>query len=234
MKILGIDTSTNFLCIGFYNKGKIYTYRLKADRKHSVLLVPTIKRIIDSLKIKCTSIDYFAVGLGPGSFTGIRIGLSVIKGLALATNKSVVGISSLDIIAANALRANYSGFKRPLFWDKICPIIDAKRNLVYSAFYRIEGDALQRVTAYKLISIQELVKNLPAKVVCLGDGLGVCEKELRRVSKKAILLEKDFWYPQPISIIELAQERIKEGKISNAFKLKPIYLYPKECQVRPK
>ena len=78
MKILGIDTTTGRLCLGLYVDGKFYEYSLEVGRKLSALLVPTIQRVIDAAGLKIADIDYFACGLGPGSFTGMRIGLATI------------------------------------------------------------------------------------------------------------------------------------------------------------
>ena len=102
MKILGIDTTTGRLCLGLYVDGKFYEYSLQTGRNLSALLVPVIGRVIGAVGLKIAQIDYFACGLGPGSFTGMRIGLATIKGLSVVKNKPVIGISTLDILAKNA------------------------------------------------------------------------------------------------------------------------------------
>ena len=79
MKLLGIDTTTKRLCLGLYVDGKFYEYSLQVGRSLSALLVPAIQRVICAVGLKITDIDYFACGLGPGSFTGMRIGLATIK-----------------------------------------------------------------------------------------------------------------------------------------------------------
>src|SRR3990167_8720388 len=102
MKILGIDTSTKFLSLGISEDDKIYEYNLELGRQMSDLLSPTIKKVLDALGWRINDIDYFACGLGPGSFTGMRVGIATVKGLAFSLNKPVVGISTLDILARNA------------------------------------------------------------------------------------------------------------------------------------
>ncbi|MCX5715039.1 MAG: tRNA (adenosine(37)-N6)-threonylcarbamoyltransferase complex dimerization subunit type 1 TsaB, partial [Candidatus Omnitrophica bacterium] len=118
MKILGIDTTTKFLCLGLYDNGKYYTCDLELGRRHSTLLVPIIKRTLDSLGWDIAEVDYFACGIGPGSFTGVRIGLAAIKGFAFGLKKPVIAIPSLDIMALNC--ASIKGDKT------IIPVIDAK------------------------------------------------------------------------------------------------------------
>ncbi len=221
---MGIDTSTKFLCIGFFDNLKIFEYRLNLGRSQSCFLLPSIERILKSLGVKPYQIDYFAVGLGPGSFTGIRIGLSTIKGLAITLKKKVLGMSSLDIIAYNAIPKDNYKF--------ICPVVDAKRGLIYTSLYRKQGDTIRKLKPYKLIPLSELVKMVPGETVFLGDALRLYKKTLMLRVKRARFLDEEFHYPKATNIIKIALERIKSRGLVDAKILKPIYLYPKECQVR--
>ncbi|MFH0791324.1 MAG: tRNA (adenosine(37)-N6)-threonylcarbamoyltransferase complex dimerization subunit type 1 TsaB [Candidatus Omnitrophota bacterium] len=225
MRILAIDTTTRFMCIGIYDNGKIYEYSLELGHKQSSLLIPSIKRILGALKWRIEDIDYFACGLGPGSFTGIRVGLSAIKGLAWAVNKPIIGISTLDIIARNVTIASST---------QIVPVIDAKRNLIYCSIYKIgsKQSELKRITPYMLLSLDELVKRIKPNSIILGDALGLYKQELLRRISRVTALDKDYWYPKPRNIIALVLEKIRLKKINTAFDLKPVYLYPKECQIR--
>ena len=223
MRILGIDTSSRFLCIGVYDsKIGVGEFRLDLEKKNSSFILVTVKRIIESLKIRLTDIDYFAVGLGPGSFTGIRIGLSVIKGLAYALKKPLIGISSLDILALNA------GIEE----KAICPVVDAKRNLIFSSLYIRKDAHLKRMMPYKLISCDELLKKVPRRTIFLGDALKLYKARIAAKVRGAALLDEDYWYPKAGSIIALAREMIAVKKIDNIKTIEPIYLYPKECQIR--
>lgn len=225
MKILGIDTSTKFLCIGFFDNSKIYEYRLNLGMGHCALLLPSIKRILDSLQTEPKSIDYLAVGLGPGSFTGIRIALSTIKGLAVALNKKVVGIASLDIIAYNALA--YIGD-----YKFVCSVLDAKRDLVYASLYRKVGDSLKKKMPYKLTTPLKLIKAIPKKTIFLGDALKIYKDLLTIKTKESKFLDEEFYYPKATNIIKIALERIEKNGFHDIKRLRPIYLYPKECQIR--
>jgi len=222
MKILGIDTSTKYLCIGICDQDKIYEFNLDVGQKLSALITLTIKRILDSLGWEAKDIDYFACGLGPGSFTSLRIGLSTIKGLAWALNKPVVGIPSLDILSRNV---NFSGYT-------IVPIVDAKRNLMYCSAYRIMGKKLKRIMPYQLLTKEELVLKFKKDVLFFGDASGLYKDYLLKHVKLATVLERDFWYPQAHNIILVAKEMVQLKKPSNAFGVLPIYLYPKECQIK--
>lgn len=233
MRILGIDTSTKFLCIGIYDENNgTSEYRMDLGRKHSYYILPTIKRILDSLKIKPKDLDYFAVGLGPGSFTGLRLSLSVIKGLAFALRKPIIGISSMDILALNVKTALHSNYGLSPKETKICPIIDAKRNLIFSSLYSIKDGRLRRTMPYKLITLDGLIRRVPLQTIFLGDALKLYKDKIITKIKRAVLLDEDFWYPQAENIIELARQRINKNKIDDIKTIKPIYLYPKECQIK--
>ena len=222
MKILGIDTTTKRLCLGLYVDGKFYEYSLEVGRSLSELLVPTIQRVISTLGIKITEIDYFACGLGPGSFTGMRIGLATIKGLSVVKNKPVIGISTLDILAKNV----------PLKDRLIVTALDARRELIYCSSYKYEQGNLKRKSAYALLSLDELVKKFPSKVVILGDAVGLYADALLTRIKNATVLDKDYWSPQAHNLISLALAKIKAKQFSSSLTVKPIYLYPKECQIK--
>ena len=222
MKILGIDTTTARLCLGLYVDGKFYEYSLQVGRNLSALLVPTIQRVIAALGLKIADIDYFACGLGPGSFTGMRIGLATIKGLSVVKNKPIIGISTLDILAKNA----------PLKDRLIVTAIDARRALIYCSSYKYEQGSLKRKSAYSLLSLDELVKKFPGKAVILGDAVALYGDALLTRIKNAAVLDKDYWSPQAHNLMELALAKIKAKQFSSALTVKPIYLYPKECQIK--
>jgi len=224
MKILGIDTTTRFLCLGIYNDTKIYEYNLDVGRRLSSLITPTIKRVLDALGWQIKDIDYFACGLGPGSFTGMRVGIATVKGLAFSLNKPVAGISTLDILARNAgITATF-----------VIPIVDARRNLIYCSIYRNKFGQLTRIKPYMLLTIDEFLKKIKIKgnAVILGDAVNLYKQKILMHMKNITVLDKDYWYPRGRNIIDLAIERINSKKVDSASEIKPVYLYPKECQIK--
>ena len=222
MKILGFDTSTKFLCLGLYDGAKIYEYNLELGRKNSSLLVVTIKRVLEALNWHIDDIDFFACGLGPGSFTGIRVGLATIKGLSWRKNKPVIGISTLDILAKNARIDD----------GLIIPIVDAKRNLIYCCNYKAKNGNIKRISPYMLLSEDELHKKIKKNAVILGDALNLYKENILKSGKGVAILDRDYWYPRAHNIIMLALERIKHRDFDTPFDIEPIYLYPKECQIK--
>ena len=223
MKIFGIDTTSKFLCIGVYDDGRVYEYNLELGRQHSALVMVTVKRVLDALSWRSKDIDYFACGSGPGSFTGVRIGMAAIKGLAWSLNKPVVNVSSLDILAGNAACEGV-----------IVPVVDAKRNLIYCSIYRNKNNNLKRLAPYMLLPIGDFLKKIKPASIIFGDALPLYKEEILKHIKGVSFLDKDYWRLRGSNIIAPALERIKQGRLNTAFDIKPIYLYPKECQIKGK
>jgi len=222
MKILGIDTTTKFLCLGLYVDGNFYEYNLETGRNLSALLVPTIQRVLEAVRLKISDIDYFACGLGPGSFTGMRIGLATIKGLSIARNKPVLGVSTLDILAENVTLNN----------ALIVPAIDARRGLIYCSSYKREKGLLKRKSEYRLLNPDEFVKKFANKAIILGDAAIPYRDKMSSRIRGVTILDKDYWFPKAHNLIKLALAKIRVKQFTSAQAIKPIYLYPQECQIK--
>ncbi|MCG2713827.1 MAG: tRNA (adenosine(37)-N6)-threonylcarbamoyltransferase complex dimerization subunit type 1 TsaB [Candidatus Omnitrophica bacterium] len=222
MKILGIDTTTKFICLGLYVDGSFYEYNLGVGRSMSKLLAPTIQRVLTVLGLKIADIDYFACGLGPGSFTGMRIGLATVKGLSVVRDKPVIGVSSLDILAKNVLAED----------SLIVSSLDAGRGLIYCSSYNIEHGILKRKSKYALLTLDEFISKFNHKPIILGSAVSLYREKLLSSIKGARVLDKDHWRLQAHNLIDLALTKIKARQFSSALTIKPIYLYPKECQIK--
>jgi tRNA threonylcarbamoyladenosine biosynthesis protein TsaB len=220
MKILALDTTTRFLCVGIYKEGACYEYVVEAGRKMSLLITPTLSRLLDAAGLDLERIDYIACGLGPGSFTGIRLGLSTVKGLTFLSPIVTVGIPTLEIIASSAV-----GAKGP-----IAVLVDAKRSLLYYGLFIFSGQTLKRLQPDQLLTFEQVCKKIKGPVAIAGDGAGLYRDAIARKLPQAVILDKDCWHPRGNAMIRLALERIEKNKISK--QCAPIYLYPKECQVR--
>lgn len=218
MKILAVDTATKFLCLSLYDDGRIYVYNLEAGRKLSGMITVAIARATLAAGLDIRAIDYFACGIGPGSFTGVRIGVAAMKGLAWACARPMVALSTLDVLSRN-VRAPEA---------VIAPAVDAKRGLVYCSFYKKGKTGYARKAPYMLLARDEFIDRLPAASVVLGDCLQLFGNQIRG----ATLLEKDYWYPQGACLIEVALELIRKRKTTTPQEIKPLYLYPKECQIK--
>jgi len=215
MKILAIDTSTDYLSLAISDGEKtIARYHRRTHRNHSRLIIPTISGLIKKARLKIHDIDVFAVSIGPGSFTGLRIGVVTVKALAYALGKPIVTVPTLDVIAQNAKS----------FRGLICPVIDARKSKVYGCLYRSDGKSVKKISKYLLLPAEELLKMTASydKVLFLGDGVGLVGGEEKVKS----------WYPKAGTVAGLALDRIKKKKFTSPEDLEPMYLYSRECDIK--
>lgn len=224
MNILAIDTSTKNLSLAVTKNGKVVRFRnVKLTRPLSSSIMPSIEKILDSSGITLSKLDGFAIGLGPGSFTGLRVGLSTIKGLAFATEKPVVGISSLDVLAMNIKEDH----------GQICTLCDAKRNLAYACLYEKKGLTLKRKSDYVLESIEQIVKKIKGEVIFIGDGVKLFRDHIQKVKGiNPIFIDGESSLPRARYLAPLALEKFQKGQQDDIAQLVPLYLYPEHCQVR--
>jgi len=224
MNLLAIDTSTKNLSLAVAKHGKVTKFRnVKLKRPLSSSIMPSIKKILDSAGIPLAKLDGFAVGLGPGSFTSLRVGLSTIKGLAFASNKPVVGISSFDILAMN-IKEDHA---------QICVLCDAKRNLAYACVYEKNGSVLKKKSDYILESIDNVIKKIKGEVIFIGDGIKLFRKDINKAKRiRPIFAEENLANPQARCLIPLALAKFQNGRKDDIDRLVPLYLYPEHCQVR--
>lgn len=215
MYFLSFETSTKIFSLAVNKDGKVLRYRnLKTASVLEDSILPAVDKILDSAGIKFSQIDGFAVALGPGSFTSLRVGLATVKAFAFSTGKPVVGIPSMDIIAHGVDRGAC---------DEVCVINDARRGKIYACFYGPQG----RTSEYLLTSLEDVLEKARGKTLFVGDAVGLYRESLSRF----ILADEKWCYPQSRVMASLAYERFKNKMYDNAALLLPMYLYPQDCQV---
>lgn len=172
MKILAIDTSALVATAALCDDEKlIAVYSQKAGMTHSQTMLPIIKNIMDNTETNIDDVDMIAVSEGPGSFTGIRIGIATVKGLAFGKNKICIGVSTLE-----AMARTIADFCTDAI---ICPVMDARRNQLYNAVFEMRGGKLLRLTEDRMIEAPTLAKELDAMdrpVYFVGDGYDIMAK----------------------------------------------------------
>jgi tRNA threonylcarbamoyladenosine biosynthesis protein TsaB len=165
-KLLGLDSSAvaaSCAVADFAAGGRILAYAtVNTKTTHSQTLMPLMESVLKAAGLTPSDLDAFAVTNGPGSFTGLRIGVSAVKGLAFALGKPVCGVSTLKSLAHNLAGQDVTA----------CAVMDARRGEVYNALFEIRGDEIKRLTEDRAISLADLGKELERydKVVLVGDG----------------------------------------------------------------
>jgi len=217
MKLLAIDTTGQTASVAVLEYDTLLAeYTINYHMTHSKTIMPMIEQICNMIKLNKNEIDYIACSCGPGSFTGLRIGAATAKGLALGGNIDVVAVPTLDALAYNVFDTDAI----------ICPIMDARRQQVYTAFYQWRENELNRLTQYSALAIEKVIqqaKSYQNKVIFLGDGV-VVHKEL-------LLRENNFCFApihsnlqRAASVAAFAVKLIEKGKVIKGSELELIYL----------
>jgi len=170
MKILAVDTAVKSCSVAIVDKESVLAeLTLGIEQTHSKHLMEMINAAIKLSGIIVSELNGFAVTRGPGSFTGLRIGISSIKGLAAATRKPLVGVSSLDALAMQCFFSQYL----------ICPLLDARRGEVYFSRYRFNGNILKKEIDEQVLPPYEAVCDINEACIFVGDGASVYQKLIR-------------------------------------------------------
>ena len=169
MKILAIDTSALVASAALCeDKTPIAIYSQKAGLNHSGTMLPIVKNVLDNTGTSIDDVDILAVSAGPGSFTGIRIGIATIKGLGFGKNKICIGVSTLEALAYNIAEFCQDAL--------ICPVMDARRGQLYNAIFELHSGELIRLAEDRLIDAKMLAAELASydkPVYFVGDGYDI-------------------------------------------------------------
>jgi tRNA threonylcarbamoyladenosine biosynthesis protein TsaB len=225
MRVLGIDTSTSCGSVGLIDDREIISdYLLNIPVTHSERLLGAVEFVLREAHCSIGNIDGWAISLGPGSFTGLRIGMSTVKGLAYATGKPVAGIPTLDVLASQIAPTPYL----------ICPILDARKQEVYTAFYRYkEGISLQRQSDYQAIRPEDLVKNIKERTIFLGEGLKTYgDFLLDSLPSLAIFPPPSLSVSHGSIVAKLGSEHLQKGEHLELSTFVPIYVRRSEAEMK--
>lgn len=219
MKILGIDSSGLVASAAIADeKNIIAEFTVNNKQTHSQTLLPMIEKVVDMSGIELEQIDAIAIAAGPGSFTGLRIGSATAKGIGLALKKPVVSVPTLEGLA----------YRVSVFDGIICPIMDARRNQVYTGIYKMDKGNLVCLSEQKAVDIHEIMEELEKydeKVIFLGDGVEVQRETIEKEFKKNIVLHPIHLSKQSAAAVAvLGDIYFNQGKAEDAAEHKPIYL----------
>jgi tRNA threonylcarbamoyladenosine biosynthesis protein TsaB len=239
MRIIGIDTSGTTTSVALTEDGrliaeKIYphcasthqTGTVNTKAKHAEEVLPLIESLLKTSELTLTGVSGFAVSIGPGSFTGVRIGLSLVKGLVYGSGVPVIGVSTLF---AHAVRvADYDGL--------ICPLLDARKGEVYAALFQKTGRTVDRLMEDSVISATTLVESLrdwKGATACLfvGDGADAYKQLLLEgLANRALFHATPCHFTLAGAVALLSEARFRSNDIDNLDSLVPTYIRPSNCE----
>ena len=214
MLILAFESSAKPASAALVKDGQLLSQYMQCSAlTHSRTLLPMAEDMLKNAELKLSDIDLIAVAHGPGSFTGIRIGVSTVKGLAWASEKPCVGVSTLEAMAWHGLAAG--GY--------ICPVMDARRSQVYNAIFKIENGRPVRMTEDRPIALEELAEEvtaLNAPVFLVGDGAALCFEYFTAHGVPCVMAPDNLRWQDAWGVAMAAADKTP----GNADELLPVYL----------
>lgn len=232
MLILAIDSATPVAGVALLNGEKLIKEEFSDYKKnHSETLMVMIDRVLKECECTVRQVDAFAVTIGPGSFTGLRIGLAAVKGLSMATGKPVTGVSTLDALAHN-------------LWGSdalVCPLLDARKQEVYCGFYDVTGvvpNALSGIMACSpadfIAKVQEVAREKKKdRIILLGDGYYPYARFFQQeLGNRLQIPPPHLMLPRAAALGSLGLAKARKGEFEDTFKLRPVYIRLSEAEYR--
>jgi len=224
MRILALETSTLTGGVALLDGDCLVAeYTLSVRATHSERLMAAVDRLLNDSGWAVETLEGVAVSIGPGSFTGLRIGVSTAKGLGLALGIPLVGVPTLDALAALLPHAR----------DPVCPILDAKKGELYTSLFHWEGGRMVRDWEYLALTPRDLCARLSGPVIFVGDGVVAFEKTLAEgLGPLARFAPPARRLPSAACVAQLGHSRLLSGEVVEPASLTPLYIRPSEAELR--
>jgi tRNA threonylcarbamoyladenosine biosynthesis protein TsaB len=223
MKVLGIETATRTGGVAVVSEsGVIAEYTLNIEVTHSERLMATVDRVLKGTGLALADLDGLSVSVGPGSFTGLRIGIATVKGIAFTTGKPVVAVPTLRALAWNLPHAAHP----------VCPLLDARKKEVYAALYRYENCALLRVMEEQAIALEALAGKISGRTIFTGEAAHCFRDEIVKLfGDRALFAPRSSMVPSAASVAEIGLLMLKNGERTDPDVLTPVYIRRPEAEV---
>ena len=229
MKILAIETSTMLGGIAIMDdlSGLIAEVRLNVKSTHSERLMTEIAHVLKQAELKVSDIDVFAIAIGPGSFTGLRIGLSTVKGFSYATGKPIVSVPTLEALAWNF----------PYCRHPVCTMLDARKKEVYAALFKWEDGGFIKLIDEVSIKVDRVLEDIKLssdkRVVFTGEGAILYrDKIIEVMGNKAIFASPEKIVPSPANVASIGIKKAIKGEFSEPVSLVPFYIRRSEAELK--
>lgn len=218
MRILAFESSAKAASVALLQDGVLLAESFQHSGKtHSATLMPMAQSLLKDCDMTAADLDCVAVAKGPGSFTGVRIGVAAAKGLAWAAEKPVCGVSTLLGMASQMTAVS----------GVICPVMDARRQQVYNALFESDGETLTRLTEDRAISLEELKKeleNIEKPIFLVGDGTKLCYNTLKNSLGHLVYPPAHLEMQRASGVAMAAYVMARNGELTTAQELVPNYL----------
>lgn len=223
MVVLGIECTATPVSCAVVEDGKLKgEYFLNLKTTHSQTLMPMVESMLSLCGYNISDVDAFAATVGPGSFTGVRIGISAVKGLAFTENKPCVPVSVLEAMAYAFLQQNCI----------VCAVMDARCNQVYNAIFDANGEKIERICEDRALYIEELQseiaeickKNPQKSIIIVGDGANLFYNSVKGEEQGYILAPEHLRWQRASCVCFAAQSRLNNGQTVSSNELLPLYL----------
>lgn len=217
MRVLSVETSTLAGGVALLDGDRLVAeYVLDVSVTHSERLMATIERALQDARWQAEDLQGLVAAVGPGSFTGLRIGVSTVKGLAFALELPIAAVPTLDALAS----------RLPFAALAVCPVLDARKGEVYASRYRWDGTGMQRDWEYLAVSPAELAARLVEPTILVGSGATAI------ASPHARLAPPRLHVPSPGAVAFLGLERLRAGDVVKPAELTPLYLRPSLAELK--
>ncbi len=229
MKILAIETSTMLGGIALIDDlSRLFAeIRFNVESTHSERLMIGLDHILKQTSLNISDIDVFAISIGPGSFTGLRIGLSSVKGFSYATGKPIVSVPTLEALAWHFPYAKFP----------VCPMLDARKKEVYTALFKWNNAEFRQVIDITSIKVEEILEKINVfcngKIIFTGEGAILYRDKIKKImGSRAIFPPHDKMIPSPSNIATLGIKKALQGEFSDPISLVPFYLRKSEAEIK--
>ena len=226
MKVLGIDTSSNATSIAVIEDNKlICEYTINTKTTHSQKLMPMIENMLKISEINVNDMDMISICQGPGSFTGLRIGMATAKALSHVNNLPIVGVNSLELLAGNM----------DLSDKKICSILDAQRTQVYMGQYKFENNKLVEIKSVDVVEIDELLEELKSsneEWILVGEAVYKYEDKIKEIENICVPAPSHN-VNKASSLCTIAMNKYNQNiDVYDCYTINPVYIRKSQAEVQ--
>jgi tRNA threonylcarbamoyladenosine biosynthesis protein TsaB len=227
--VLGLDTSTSIASLALLSGGRVAARIERPVTSHGAALPDAIDELLGEAGLTLGGLGAIAVGIGPGSFTGLRIGLSYAKGIAMASGCALVGVPGFDAMALAALERNNLEPGR-----LVCVVADARKNEVYAGLYRVVADELEKLSGELVVALRHLASRITEDVMFVGDdrakdAAALVESRGHRVA----VFDTGKLDLRGVCVATLGGARFARGETDRAASLEPLYIRTPEATFKP-